>query len=1433
MSLPLLLGLLAVEAAYATRRAQVLGRANASVWPEDVVYLQTPLKNFLSGFSRCACFIMTIVTLQTVAFVLLQKQAASEVKVWLVVTFPFVFAVLGLLRLTNLLCKKQLSHSCLQQGIFITTTPSQNLDIVLLIAFVAYAFGLLQDAQNLAAAGLVLMALAGPASTLLNALMNAREVESEMERVHTNLAKLRSEELPKIRQMTWPTAVATGRAGLDFMEQIDTGSASDFALFWDLAWHRRVVLQLTGSYGGFLILPGFGLLIAFFAAVTGLQVASYTCSCAELSGLDLASSLHSLKFEPWQANYAIDIDVSFKRAALIASADAPSTQWVSAQQPADLAGQASVVSTDIEDDTGAAVTEVKLSDAQLHPRVATVRVQGLRPSLPPTAYSLRFSPLQTMPSQIHISSVRFNRTTAWSTLPGSRISLPEDVETFNVTVALTDFFLGLPVSRNDTPPDIDEWTVFARVDSCEEACSHDMNCLMHFPARVGCFMAYNDHRARESGQVSPLLEAAGARSLSAVLTGCQIKANGTCGFSHATQRVLRFENVRPDWTHKEGSLDFALALEVGEQRFDAVTATVQLHRGIPDASDVISQVLIESGGMPDADSTMKTLSNTAFVDSEGDLVIQISKYDPTQLLSMHLVVMPVIADLKFQFTWTCASAENFTKMDEATFSRARRCKESGLLQERYKICGRHGPMSDRPLKVKLSAWTGQAEDPPRFNVEPRYSGELWPSAPLRRVRTEFHGVDSPAAWAVEAHGCQILWQNRSGEMQMNAVLSSADALRLLLKLGCENSTALCKLIDDQALGGASAFSWGSGTHSVAPLLAPGAIVKVLVSLLQFGACTNFEYLFNYDSEELGINRHSAKIPINVFLTQLMGQGADGAEFLSRVQRRMPEDEAERFRKDVSTQVWQVASPSVKVLKGVASLGEPEEMLEAFATCHSQVLSEISDLELQDLQAAFADVDEVLFSLRDAVQVGRAGVALSLATQVSTVRLLCDRCAPVAKEAAVDYWQELFQGFPRLQQLKRLFIEHFTMKGAALGDSLVFKALSGLDIVWLHFVELSHDVAKQLMQALGQASSLRRLSVKFVSGLGAAFPAAMPDLSRLEWFKYSGGPRVDAQGVLRCFEANPPRGLRVFHFKETPGWPGKGKAIFGLLQQMPDLAMAHLQANELGTEDLRPVLENTTFPPKLRTILLKSNGLSTETAGLIRKARAKKKEPKTEKAKKKVSEEGGGEAEQEERSSLVLRERVKVEWKRKAQEKLKKPEPAKEKAKERPKEREKKEERGKEKDKKKESKEKRSERRRSSTPPRSKRSPPRRRSRSPAKRQSTPPRRRAKSRSRSRSRRASLPARSRSRRRSPRPRRSKQRSPKAPKSPARSPSRRRKARSRSHRKPARRSRRRSSENAGKRLSRKRSSSSRKRKKARRGSSASAPQKTVAPPPAPAQ
>ena len=71
-----------------------------------------------------------------------------------------------------------------------------------------------------------------------------------------------------------------------------------------------------------------------------------------------------------------------------------------------------------------AVEEIHLSHRQI-PRVATIRVQGLRPSRPETTYEVRFSPSATMPAALRITAKNFRRTIAWSSLPGSNFSVPE------------------------------------------------------------------------------------------------------------------------------------------------------------------------------------------------------------------------------------------------------------------------------------------------------------------------------------------------------------------------------------------------------------------------------------------------------------------------------------------------------------------------------------------------------------------------------------------------------------------------------------------------------------------------------------------------------------------------------------------------------------------------------------------------------------------------------------------------------------------------------------------------------------------------------------------------------------------------------------------------------------------------------------------------
>ena len=92
---------------------------------------------------------------------------------------------------------------------------------------------------------------------------------------------------------------------------------------------------------------------------------------------------------------------------------------------------------------GSSIAEIQLSRALL-PRVAAVNVQGLRLSLPPTRHEVRFSPLKTLPVRVEISSGNFSAHLAWSTLPGSIISVPPGAGCRDVDVGSCGSFWELP-----------------------------------------------------------------------------------------------------------------------------------------------------------------------------------------------------------------------------------------------------------------------------------------------------------------------------------------------------------------------------------------------------------------------------------------------------------------------------------------------------------------------------------------------------------------------------------------------------------------------------------------------------------------------------------------------------------------------------------------------------------------------------------------------------------------------------------------------------------------------------------------------------------------------------------------------------------------------------------------------------------------------------
>ena len=336
-----------------------------------------------------------------------------------------------------LLCKKQIFHACLESGCILTDLPdSSYLDIALLAMLTLYCLTILcLVTSSFEVLAITVTALGGSAWAVVKTVQNGKEMDFMLQFVETNWKNLAKEAIPKTQLLPWPFVVLGGRDGSDIWDIIsshkprqNTPNPKVVFQLRDIIWHSRGIFHLTGSRAGFLILPSFALIIAFSLSASAVHMANYACSCGELSGMTMASSIHALDFAPWQKNYEVIVDTSFQQVAVVAFSEAATTRWISFEQPAtSVAGTLDTLRVPIEDKWSSAVAEIKLTQS-LHPRTASVQVKGLRSSLPETEYHLRFSPLMTIPMLVHINADNFKVSVAWSTLPGSTISIPPGAE---------------------------------------------------------------------------------------------------------------------------------------------------------------------------------------------------------------------------------------------------------------------------------------------------------------------------------------------------------------------------------------------------------------------------------------------------------------------------------------------------------------------------------------------------------------------------------------------------------------------------------------------------------------------------------------------------------------------------------------------------------------------------------------------------------------------------------------------------------------------------------------------------------------------------------------------------------------------------------------------------------------------------------------------
>eukprot|EP00434_Breviolum_minutum_P027014 symbB.v1.2.023886.t1/scaffold2222.1/size85392/2 len=1204
MCLALVPVLAAVEAIIALRGTAFARQSSESFEVPEVpevpdipaFFMKTPLANFTSGASWTIGFVMSIVGLQAVALLLVNKPEVetSETRIWLIIAFPSVLAILGTYRMLNLLCKKQLEHACLQHGILLSEPSlSTHLDAFLLIYLAIYTLGILLQVSVLSLKALVIVlgALAGPGWTMMKALVNARDVETQLARVEMERLWWKSADaLPEIKLLRWGSVLAAGRARKSDIlksteaEGVEAASHSiDFQLVKDATWHRRNLWRMTGSRSGYLVLPSFLGMTCVFLGISMLQAANYACSQGQLSSLELASSLHTLDFKPWQRKYQVHIDTSFKQVALAAWADVRSTKWISIEQPAAPSGDDGNEQHLIEHLPGSSIAEIQLSRALL-PRVAAVNVQGLRLSLPPTRHEVRFSPLKTLPVRVEISSGNFSAHLAWSTLPGSIISVPPGHSSFEVRVLLSDFFLGLPTNSGVRPPeDVLRWTVFepaphANETSCASDCWYRSDCLTHFLGHGGCFLAVNNHTHEESRDMDASVigpAAAGNRHFSGTLTGCKLEEDklqevGHCSTVSAQNLWLRFGQIQPDWQSKATRLSLTVTLDVGEQRFQSESGSLNLHQGLPMPSDAFAQLLAFG------DSGAKLIETETYVDDSGNVIVEIQKYDPLAIKSMELSLLPMLPDRAFNVSWT-SPWRPANDIELKFMQQHGKCIHSGFARHVYAFCEKDTmhdkAIKDMPITVPLSPLTGRSEKTLHFKVTPRTNnGNHWPVPQLHEVKLIFKGVDSPAAWTAQKHGCHLvenLTLHNDTDPVLNSIVGSGDAICLLEKCSLQQA---CQLIDMQGLGARSnnvAYGVAGETVHPPPLLERHAIVQAIICLRNGQKC-DIANTWAYQSGKLSLHGHGAQIDLNTLLETVAKFGEDGSAFLQEMKIKKVRERLQ-FHKDLPKATWEVSNLTAQLVTAVASLSYdmPSLLLRAFVVSKSSTgppYNHATGSEVQDFQSAFASVKSLEVVLEDASQVERVAIALDFAPNVGFLDMVC-ACQQAAKEPSPDAW---FHLFPHFRKLHRLAFGDLVMTNTRVGEA----------------------VEKELSAATG----LKELDLGGLTtgsnSVHLARAASQLNLEKLRFWNTDGG---SAGAFLKELEANPPKSLTMLKIYSNNLGPQRGLVLPQLLQKLPNLSELDISDNQLRDE-LGKKLATTLQGSNLRLLELfaAGNDFSEET-----------------------------------------------------------------------------------------------------------------------------------------------------------------------------------------------------------------------------------------------
>ena len=225
---------------------------------------------------------------------------------------------------------------------------------------------------------------------------------------------------------------------------------------------------------------------------------------------------------------------------------------------------------------------------------------------------------------------------------------------FMIEVTLTDFVFNFPRKAEEYEDQGQElWTTFEELNSinettCRSKCHNKLHCFNYFVSDAGCFFIEGNTTKLEnhvsnissiswSSRSSSLYS---SRQISGEFVGCRqtSETSGRCPNGKDLNGLLRFEGISPDWRGSLANLGFTLNLDVGGQHFAAESQQIQLRRGVPFANDVIGCLLAEGN-----DQQTKIIETNLWIDA-GNVVVNVSKFDPENITALKLSVMPLLPD---------------------------------------------------------------------------------------------------------------------------------------------------------------------------------------------------------------------------------------------------------------------------------------------------------------------------------------------------------------------------------------------------------------------------------------------------------------------------------------------------------------------------------------------------------------------------------------------------------------------------------------------------------------------------------------------------------------------------------------------------------------------------------------------------------------------